>query len=854
MKKILFFIFAAMSLAQISNAQNLNLENLPLLIQDNLGGNGWSPDGKLFVTYTETENKTRLWNLSTDTVLWESSLNAEPREKDTLNSQTFIWSDSQKFLIVKDERGKIYLLNSTNGKVIWKNDIRQENLEITSFSPDEKQLVLVFSDDKEKARIEFCSVETGKSEKAFSSDIKFFDSFSFNKSGNILLFGNFEGKATFISSSNGKVLRNIALKPCGNLSNTFSSNTDFSPNLTYLVARCRDKTVITNTATGKVLRVLKMKADFEKVIGFSRDEKTLILEDLAGYKIYKFSDDSVRDVDDFDLWFSVYLNNDGSLLINNTDYKKRGLEIAEVNSGKVIKNFESHPGEIKNLVFNRDGSRFASASSDGIVRVWETASHKLVWAKFANDEGTNAIAFSPAGKILVSTGDNQSDVNPIKVWDAENGKLLRDVPSEKDGNDGIERMNFSSDGRLLLTTGDSRAFKIWDTEYWNVLRRFQTNESHQSGNMGWCCGSKALTVAFDKSGERIVSAHEDGTVKIWDIEKAEPIKVFQVNDSSTRAYFSPDEKQILTIGANTATTKLIDAEGGKLIREFKTGNPNEELDYVTDAAFRSDGKSFFTTSWFDDLMLWDASSGKLLKRVDVGWSTEDEVEVSPDGKYFLAGGKNQNIMLFDTSNGELVWSLFPINTELKRINQAEEDKRIAFVKWTEDYAARADIDNQERGKNITVKFSHYGEAENFWKQRIAESGTPNKSKLQKPKSQATVAWFTLTNNSDLPVSVDTNSMIFNPKCKGLCDGAEISSRYVIEFKNDATNVNGFDMYSKTILPPKTTVYFSVALEHLAESKNIYLGFTFQKDNPQDKDSDDYGTEQKLYIRKSDLPK
>ena len=96
-------------------------------------------------------------------------------------------------------------------------------------------------------------------------------------------------------------------------------------------------------------------------------------------------------------------------------------------------------------------------------------------------------------------------------------------------------------------------------------------------------------------------------------------------------------------------------------------------------------------------------------------------------------------------------------------------------------------------------------------------------------------------------------MMYDPKCKGLCDGAEISLRYVMEFENGNARVNGIDMYSNIILRPKTTVYFSVSLEHLTNSKAIWLGFTFQKDNADDKDSDDYGMEQKLYLKSSDLP-
>jgi len=60
----------------------------------------------------------------------------------------------------------------------------------------------------------------------------------------------------------------------------------------------------------------------------------------------------------------------------------------------------------------------------------------------------------------------------------------------------------------------------------------------------------------------------------------------------------------------------------------------------------------------------------------------------------------------------------------------------------------------------------------------------------------------------------------------------------MELVNGETRVNGYDPYSKTILLPKTIIYFYVALEDFAASGAIYPGFTFQKDNADDKDSDD----------------
>jgi len=106
------------------------------------------------------------------------------------------------------------------------------------------------------------------------------------------------------------------------------------------------------------------------------------------------------------------------------------------------------------------------------------------------------------------------------------------------------------------------------------------------------------------------------------------------------------------------------------------------------------------------------------------------------------------------------------------------------------------------------------------------------------------------------VAIDTNSMIFNPKCNGLCDGAEITLRYVMELKNGGMRANGTDMFAKTVLMPKTTVYFSVSLKDFEASKAIFFGVTFQKENPDGNSplDGDYGTAQKIYLHETDLLK
>ncbi len=854
----LFLLFSQSFYAQSPDAAALPLH---ILFHKNEGGsNGWSPDGKLFITYSASENTTKLWNLADESVVWEISLNPEKSTDENSASQTFVWSEKQKLIAVANERGEVYLLSSSDGKLVWKTSARAESIKMISFDSSGKYLFVVTSKEKATDKIELLNIKTGKPEKSFDSGSESLSAVSLSRDGKILLTGDLDKKVNYLNFLTGKSIRRTSIKPCANLAK-YSKNIGFSRNLTYFAARCQDKTVITNVSTGMVIRVVDMDTDYEDGISFSGDEKLLVLENLGGYKIYNFSERTIKKVED---GTSGELNRDGTLSISGSSYKNRGLEIRDVKSGKVIKNFESHPGEITNLAFDSDGSHFAVASSDGVVRVWITGSGKLLWAKFANDEGTSSVAFSPNGKILVSSGDNENDENPIKVWDAANGNLLRDVKNDKDGDDGIKRLAFSPDGKMLLTTGSSVVFNVWDTDKWEFLRGFRTNEAHQSGDVGYCCGSRALTVTFDKSGKRILSGHDDGTVKIWEVDKTEQIKVFQVTDGSIRAYYSPNEKRILAISANTNTTKLIDAESGQLIQEYKTGILDKELDYVTDAAFDSDGKSFFTTSWFDDVMQWDALSGKLLKRINVGYSTDDELEISPNGKYLLAGGENQNILLFSAANGELVWSLFPINKNLRRLKEAEENRRIALVSAENEAKRKADIELKELEKQVYITFEHYGDMTDPGYKTMLESDELKESLTKKTVANANAVWLRLHNDSPLPIEIPTQSSYpSNPKCffkfsdgqkiNGLCVNREINIWHGLEDKNGEGIRFGFDFGSSSVLLPRTSVLFPVPLGILKDGNAIRFDYTFKNANGTN-EVEDYGNSKTLKFRESDLPK
>ena len=65
-----------------------------------------------------------------------------------------------------------------------------------------------------------------------------------------------------------------------------------------------------------------------------------------------------------------------------------------------------HASRVQAVAFSPDGTRLATASSDGAARVWDAATGRLIFAT-APDQvnvGVSAVAFSPDGKL---TGDGR---------------------------------------------------------------------------------------------------------------------------------------------------------------------------------------------------------------------------------------------------------------------------------------------------------------------------------------------------------------------------------------------------------------------------------------------------------------
>jgi WD40 repeat protein len=614
-----------------------------------------------------------------------------------------------------------------------------------------------------------------------------------------------------------------------------------------------------NAKTGRFLSLNETKPDIKlispskKGVSLTKDYGKIIIidgETKEAKEIRRFGNNSAFDT-----------SNDGTMIAEGGSWGDASIRITETKTGKSWW-LDGHPSVVKTIAFSPEGNYLAVAGSDKSIYVFDVAKRVLSKTLVGHTRPISSIAFTPDGKTLLSSSEDKL----MKVWNWQEGKFLQDIKSEEDIF-GVQKVTFSPDGKYFLTTSDRVEFRLWDAQVLKLVRNFKTNEKYESTNGHMTVVSDGVPVSsaiFSKDGKRILSSHIDGTLRTWDINQGEQVKSFKIGEAAFFIQVSPDDKTILAaIGrSDSLRIKLFNAKDGKEITKFD----DEKTHYLEALSISPNGKHFATSSW-GDVLLWDLDKNKPVRELRTGFSGDDAIAFSPDGKTLAVGGRSQNLFLFDVETGNKLWQLIPSYqpSELEiSLTKQKEERQAVLNEAKAQRDRQAAIDTEILKKQVRITFEHYGDMTDPGEQRMLESSEPNKSKVKKTAEQANAIWLRLRNDSPLPIRIPTQSMyLSDPKCfykisngkkiLGLCDDREISIWFSIEDKNGKPVQYGFDFGSSAILLPRTSAVFAVPHEVLKNGNAIRFGFTFQKETDENK-IEDYGAKIILRFRESDLHK
>jgi WD40 repeat protein len=215
--------------------------------------------------------------------------------------------------------------------------------------------------------------------------------------------------------------------------------------------------------------------------------------------------------------------------------------------------------------------QIVTSDINGKVIVWEVGRADPVFSIQVLDGYVNMAEYSPDGSMILSASDD----GVVRMWDAQNGNLLREIT--RDG--GLRLAKFSEDGSQIIAADWDKTAYLFDANSGEQLLELNGHKD------------QILAFAFSHDGSYIYTAGYDSTIRKWDAATGDELLVMNGHTGRVPDLdVSPDDKLLVSASADT-TVKVWDTESGKEIFDY-LGN-NEDSNSV---AFSPDGKNVLTAS------------------------------------------------------------------------------------------------------------------------------------------------------------------------------------------------------------------------------------------------------------------
>ena len=280
-----------------------------------------------------------------------------------------------------------------------------------------------------------------------------------------------------------------------------------------------------------------------------------------------------------------------------------------------------HSGGFYSIDVSPDGSQYATAGKDSVVRIWESRTGRQLFALAGHTDyhlsAITSVRYSGDGRSIVSCSDME-----VIVWSATTGERL--LTLEWDVTEEATWAELSRDGTIVVTGGSLGA-----TRFWNRTTGALLDEVNYAANDG----------AVSPDGSMLANAGTGGIVRILNTESRSQVNALHCGNEVNSVVFSPDGSMIVIAGELNRTMSK-----PAIVRAWATANwkllytiedPLRSFDKI---AFAPDSSKFATTSSATDVVrVWDSASGRLLDQIDSQLEYVWDVDFALDGTLLSVG-------------------------------------------------------------------------------------------------------------------------------------------------------------------------------------------------------------------------
>ncbi len=398
----------------------------------------------------------------------------------------------------------------------------------------------------------------------------------------------------------------------------------------------------------------------------------------------------------------------------------RTIRLWRVADGALLRTLEGHEDAVGRLAWAPDGRSLLSGGADGLTLRWDTTSpdgSRVLGGELAPYEG---VLFLPGSTRFVAWSADGS----AGVWDAA---TAREVLRLGEPRGGLSAAAVSPDGRTVALGGTDDRIVLHDTgdgAVKGVLRGHTRRITHLEFAAGgdrlasasddgtariWTVADAAclhelaghagpvLVVAFSPDGRRVATASRDGTARLWNPGEGGAAITLSGHDGAVRALaFSPDG-QLLATGSADATARLWRSADGTPAGTLRAGTSD-----VTRVLFTGRGTRLVTGTMRGGLDLWDVATGERRTSLDGHAAEIRAIVATPDGTRLATASSDRTIRIWDADHGTELLLLRGHDGAVTDVAVSDDGRELvsASADRTLRLWARSDDEIQERRRLV----------------------------------------------------------------------------------------------------------------------------------------------------------
>ncbi|MFD8995518.1 WD40 domain-containing protein [Streptomyces abikoensis] len=334
-----------------------------------------------------------------------------------------------------------------------------------------------------------------------------------------------------------------------------------------------------------------------------------------------------------------------------------------------------HPGRVYTLDFHPSGTLLASGDTEGHVMLWDPRTGEAAGPPLLGGGAVYQVVFDPEGGMLAAGGSDGSvrlwritqAAPPAAGWTAA---PLRRQPADHQGSVWACRFRphggpaAPESGPLLVSAGNDGSVRLWDT---TTGRGRSVLRGH---------GRKVVGLAFGASGDRLAACGNDGVVRIWEPATGRRVRELTGdNDRLVSAVFTP-RGPLLATSSSDGDVYVWNAETGEYQREI-----DAETDHVWAEAFSADGEILATANDDDTVRLWYRSTGAHVTTLGQHRGRVRSLSFTADGRGLATGCDDTYVRLWDLTESRLVAELAGHTDRVYAVVHGPGDAWLASASW-----------------------------------------------------------------------------------------------------------------------------------------------------------------------------